>query len=394
MEKLFSMALNIQIKILIISGDMDVGGIQNQLMHLLRNSDKERFQIDFTSTMQGAFYREEIETLGGKFLLIPQMRMRNPLPYCKAIYRIMKDSQYDIVHTHELFHSGIVLTIARLAGVSIRIVHAHNWEDRDDPQKPRGIVRTIYNSVMRMAICRFSTAQVACSTWAAKFLYGKKVAASSTCHLIYNSVDTEKFLDYYDQIETGEFCDNGWSNVLHVGRFTPVKNQIFLIRIAEELKKRNQNIRILCAGTGEESYVRQLSDIINQRGLEDYIKFIGVRKDINVLMRKANAFILPSKFEGMPLVLIEAQSTGLPCLVADTFSPEVDFELGLIQWMKLEQGISAWTDVLEIAVQKKRAPKVAVEQMIQKKNFDSKMFAKRIMELYSQEYQKRCESRK
>ena len=346
---------------------MYVGGIQNQLMHLLRNADKKRFQIDFTSTMPDAFYRGEIENLGGRFLLIPAMQIRNPLPYCKALYQIMKAGNYDIIHSHELFHSGIVLVVAKLAGVPSRIVHAHNWEDRDDPKKPREIMRTFYNSLMQFLICHFSTAQVACSMWAANFLYGKEMAASDNCHLIYNSVDTDKFLNHYSDVETGEFCKDGWKNVLHVGRVTPVKNQVFLIRLAEELKKRNRKIRILCAGNGDECYIQQLTNLIKQKVLGDYIRFIGVRRDIDSLMRKANAFILPSKFEGMPLVLIEAQAAGLPCLCADTFSPEVDFELGLIQWMTLEQGVIAWTDALESTVLKQRAEKKVLSRQFKRK---------------------------
>ena len=118
-----------KIKVLIITGTMDVGGIENQLMHLLRNADREKFQIDFTSTIPDAFYREEIETLGGRYLQIPHMSQRNPIPYCKALYRIMKDGEYDVVHSHELFHSGIVLLVAKLAGVPGRFAHAHNWQD-------------------------------------------------------------------------------------------------------------------------------------------------------------------------------------------------------------------------------------------------------------------------
>lgn len=377
-----------KIKVLIISGDMHVGGIQNQLMHLLRNSDKEDFQIDFTSTMPDAFYREEIEKLGAKFWLIPEMRIRNPFPYCKAIYRIMKTGKYDIIHSHELFHSGIVLAVARLAGIKSRIVHAHNGEDRDDPEKPRGFVRNIYNWGMRGAIGFFSTSQIACSTWAAEFLYGKNRAYSETCHLVYNSVDTTKFLEHYSDRENGEFCDE-WKNIIHVGRITPVKNQLFLIQIAENLKKRNKKIRILCAGNGEAAYVNQLEALIEERELQEYILLIGVRKDIDSLMRKSCVFVLPSKFEGMPLVLIEAQASGLPCVVADTFSHEVDFGLGQIQWMSLKQSVDEWTDVLEKMAERDRIDKEYIEKAIQEKGFDSRIFAKKILDIYRKEFEKR-----
>ena len=367
--------------ILIITGAMDVGGIENQLMHLLRNADKEKFQIDFTSTMPDAFYRSEIEALGGKFILIPGMSYKNPLPYCKALYRIMKDGKYDIVHSHELFHSGIVLLIAKLAGVPGRFVHAHNWQDGNGDGKKRGLVRTVYNTVMRWLILGCSNQQLACSTLAGKFLYGEKCTRKDSYHLVFNSVDTTKFLGHYDDQESGEFCD-GWINVLQVGRVTTVKNQLFLAEVAAELKKRGKKIRILCAGSGDPDYTERVMQAISENGLSDHIKMLGVRSDIDVLMRKASAFVLPSHYEGMPLVLIEAQASGLPCVVADTFSHEVDFEIGKLQWLPLDGDAARWADAIESAIAQGRAPKDHVVRVVKDKRFDSKMFAETLCDLY------------
>ena len=370
-----------KINVLIITGKMDVGGIENQLMHLLRNADKDAFQIDFTSTMPDAFYRREIEELGGKFLLIPEMSHKNPLPYCRSLFRIMKDGHYDIVHSHELFHSGIVLLIAKLAGVPGRFVHAHNWQDGDGSGKKRSLVRTVYNTVMRWLILGCSTHQLACSTLAGKFLYGEKCTRKDSYHLIFNSVDTAKFLDHYYDRENGEFCD-GWINVLQVGRITRVKNQLFLTKVAEEMKKRGKNIRILCAGSGNPDYTETVNQAISHNGLHDYIRMLGVRSDIDVLMRKTSAFVLPSHYEGMPLVLIEAQASGLPCVVADTFSHEVDFEIGKLQWLPLDDDAAHWADAIEAAVTQGRASKDQVVRVVNDKRFDSKMFADTLCDLY------------
>ena len=367
--------------ILIITGAMDVGGIENQLMHLLRNADKEKFQIDFTSTMPDAFYRSEIEALGGKFILIPEMSHKNPLPYCKALYRIMKDGKYDIVHSHELFHSGIVLLIAKLAGVPGRFVHAHNWQDGNGDGKKRGLVRTVYNAVMRWLILGCSNQQLACSTLAGKFLYGEKCTRKDSYHLIFNSVDTAKFLDQYEDQESGEFCD-GWINVLQVGRVTTVKNQLFLTEIAAEMKRRSKQIRILCAGNGDPDYTERVMQAISEKGISEHIQMLGVRSDIDVLMRKASAFVLPSHYEGMPLVLIEAQASGLPCVVADTFSHEVDFEIGKLHWLPLDGDAVRWADAIETAIDQGRAPKEQVAKVVNAKRFDSKMFAQTLCELY------------
>lgn len=372
-----------KIKVLIIAGAMGVGGIENQLMHLLRNADKEKFQIDFTSTDPNAYYRGEIEALGGRFLLIPPMCHTNPLPYCKALYRIMKDGQYDIVHSHELFHSGIVLLIAKLAGVPGRFVHAHNWQDGDGTGKKRTLVRTMYNTVMRWLILGCSNHQLACSTLAGKFLYGEKRVRKDSYRLVFNSVDTSKFLDLYDRQESGEFCD-GWINVLQVGRVTRVKNQLFLTEIAAEMKRRGRRIRILCAGNGDAEYVEAVQRAIEEQNLQDCIRMLGVRSDIDVLMRKASAFVLPSRYEGMPLVLIEAQASGLPCVVADTFSHEVDFELNKVQWLPLTESAAVWADAIERAIADGREEKSRVVRVVEEKSFDSRMFAQTLCGLYEE----------
>lgn len=373
---------------LMVAGSMDVGGIENQLMHLIRNADKEKFQIDFTSTLSDAFYREEIERLGGRFILIPPMNWKKPMEYCSALYRVMKKGQYDVVHSHELFHSGITLFIAYRAGVPCRFVHAHNWCDDDGTGKKSGLIRKTYNAVMKASINRFSTVQIACSTWAGKFLYGEKMQKKPSYHLVYNSVDTGKFLDRFDQVETGEFCEpDGWKNVLNVARISAVKNQIFLVEIAKEMKRRGEKIRILCAGSGDESYEAQVRREILDNHLEEYIKLLGVRKDIDVLMRKSCAFVLPSKYEGMPLVMIEAQASGLPCVSANTYSPEVDFGIGSVTWLPLKAGAAVWADALKESASHKRASKDDVVKAIWEKRFDSKMFAQTLCDLYRNDYE-------
>lgn len=377
-----------KIKVLMVAGDMHVGGIENQLMHLLRNADKNIFQIDFTSTKKDAFYRQEIESLGGQFILIPPMDWHNPGAYCRALFRVMRDGKYDIVHSHELFHSGITLCIARKAGVPCRFAHAHNWCDDDGTGKKRGLIRSIYNMVMRRMINRYSTSQIACSTWAGRFLYGEQTLTKPSYHLVFNSVDSGKFLAEYGKVETGEFCSGGWSNVLNVARITAVKNQKFLVEIADEFRNAGDKVRILCAGNGDADYEAEVRREIENRQLEDYIQLLGVRKDIDVLMRKSSAFVLPSKYEGMPLVMIEAQASGLPCVSANTYSPEVDFGIGAVTWLSLENPASKWAEALRTAVGQQRPSKEKVVAAVQEKKFDSRMFAETVCSLYRQDYER------
>ena len=370
------------IKVLIITGAMNVGGIENQLMHLLRQADKEQFQIDFTTTADHPFYEDEILSLGGKCIRIPGTGGKHFLKYCKAIYRVMKDGRYDIVHSHELFHSGMVLLTARLAGVKHRFVHAHNWCDGNGLGEKTPFKRKLYNCVMRKLIQWNATDFVACSTLAGKFLYGEKITKQSNYHLVFNSVDTSRFLDQYETVGKGEYADDGWINVIQVGRFTVVKNQLFTTEIAAELKLRGKRIRILCAGNDGNNYERKVRTAIEEKDLQDYMQLIGIRKDIDVLMRKAKVFILPSKYEGMPLVLIEAQASGLQCVVADTFSREVDFGIGTVTWLPESADANQWADAIERAVMQPKPEKQIVADAVMRNGFDSVAFAKRLCELY------------
>lgn len=371
------------IRVLIIAGAMDVGGIENQLMHLLRNAEKDVFQIDFTTTMDHPFYEDEIKALGGKCIRIPETEGWHFLRQCKALYRVMKDGRYDIVHSHELFHSGMVLLTAKLAGVKHRFVHAHNWSD-DDGTGRRSMIRRIYNAVMRRWILRYGTDFCACSTLAGRFLYGEKKTHEPDYHLIFNSVDTGKFIDNYDKVESGEFCDDGWTNVIQIGRFSPIKNQLFTAEIARELKRRGKKICILCAGNNGGEYERQVRETIERYGIGQHMLLLGVRKDVDVLARKSAAFLLPSLYEGMPLVMIEAQAAGLPCVTADTYSREVDFGIGYVAWLQLEQSASEWADAVEKAVGMGRADKKVVVNAVEKYGFDSRVFAERLCKLYEQ----------
>ena len=373
-----------KIKVLIIAGAMNVGGIENQLMHLLRQADKDQFQIDFTTTEDHPFYQDEMLALGAQCIRIPKTEGIHFLRYCRALYRIMREGEYDIVHSHELFHSGMVLLTARLAGVKHRFVHAHNWSDGDGSGRKRSWKRSVYNHVMQRMIRRNATDFVACSTLAGKFLYGENATKQPNYHLVFNSVDTSKFIEKYDQAESGEFCEDGWVNVLQVGRFTPIKNQLFTAEIARELKARGKKIRILCAGNVGGEYDDAVAAKIREYGLAEQMLLLGVRKDIDVLMRKSSAFLLPSLYEGMPLVLIEAQASGLPCVTADTYSREVDFGLGTVHWLHLEDSVTVWADAVERAVEKGRADKVDVVSAIEKGGFDSRVFAKKICELYEE----------
>lgn len=373
-----------KIKVLMVVSYMEAGGLENQIMHFIRNADKDKYIVDYTSVTKNAFYKDEIESLGGKYILIPCWSARGSLAYAKALYKIIKNGKYDVVHVHEGFHCGIILAIAKLAGAKCRVAHSHSSNIGNSPDEKNSVPKRIYYFLMRKLINRTSTDQIGCSTPAGEFLFGKAQLTKQGYHLVYNSVDVSKYIENYNSAEHGEFCDD-FINVLNIARIQRLKNHHFLIEIAKELKKRNSKIRILCAGGivgGNDGLFDELNQLIEENDLSDYFKLIGIRNDIDVLLRKSSAFILPTKYEGMPLVVIEAQASGIPCLCADTFSHEVDFGIDLIEWKSLEDGAQKWADSLEAAVSKPRAEKADVVAAIDKGGFDAKNFTSRLCEIY------------
>lgn len=368
-----------KIKVLMVGGAMNVGGQENQIVNVIRYADKMRFQIDYTTTVENPFYRQEIESLGGHCIRIPDMDWTCPWIYCKELSRVIKEGKYDIVHGHELFHTGITLMIAAKAKVPVRIAHSHSGSDGDGIR--RTLVRRVYNRIMRFLILHYATELIACSSVAGEFLYGKKALNRSNYHLIFNSVDTQSFMKPYGKI--GSLCSEiDWKCVLHVGHMIPLKNQDFLVDIAAVLRDRGSKIRIYSVGPGNNKYINYVEKKIKENKLENQIVLLGLRKDVPDLMRKADAFVLPSRYEGMPLVMIEAQAAGLPCIAADTFSREVDFGTGQIRWLGLDLGAEVWADELTHAVNKKRANKEQIEHAIERFGFDSHLFAKAICNIY------------
>lgn len=373
---------NKKIKVLIVAGRMDVGGIENQLMHLLRWADRSRFQIDFTTTDSHPFYEDEMVCLGSRCLHIPGAGGKKFLRYCRALYRILKDGQYDVVHSNELFHSGMVLLTAKLAGVRMRIAHAHS----SNQALGKSLLRRSYTAVMRWLILRCATDYLACSTLSAEFLYGKGILENPRYHLVVNSVDTRRFLPDSEGTATDVQAPDAWKTVIQVGRFCDEKNFPLTARIAAECKRRGERIRFWFVGNdgSDNVYEREVRRIIAENELGDTVQLLGVRKDVNKLMQKADAFILPSKFEGMPLTLIEAQAACLPCVAADTFSHEVDFGIGSIVWLPLQASVEDWAAAVRQAVSRGKADRAAVCAAIEEKGFDVRKFVEILCRIYRQ----------
>ncbi len=336
------------IRILHVVGGMDTGGIETWLMHLLRQLDRTRYHFDFlTHTTKPCFYDEEIRSLGSRILPCP--RHMRPWRYAPRFRRILKDNgPYDVVHSHVHHFSGLPLMLARYTGVSARIAHSHN--DTSPSDSRARVWRRLYLAGFQRLIRRHATVGLACSAPAATALYGEAWQQDPRWHLLYCGIDLKPFTEPIDPgAVRQELSMPADALVLgHVGRFAEQKNHTLLIDIFAEFAKRDSNAVLLLLGDGPlRSSIEQK---VRHLGLGERVIFAGVRADIPRLMRGAmDVLLLPSLHEGLPVTGIEAQAAGLPLVLSDVITRELDVVQPLVHRVSLDAPVMQWCDVIEKA---------------------------------------------
>jgi glycosyltransferase involved in cell wall biosynthesis len=332
-------------RVLHVVGGLDRAGVETWLVGILRGLDRREFQFDFLAHGKGPYhYQEEAEALGGR--VIHCGPYKHPLSYSVNFMRVLREyGPYDCVHCHVHHFSGFPLLLARLGGVPLRMVHSHVDTVRHEAES--GIARGIYTSLMKGLIWTFTTRGAAVSEGAAASLFPSSWRRSRRWTIMRYGIDLEPFRSPVDRghMRRNLGIPEGAFVVGHVARFFPQKNHSFLVDIATELVKRVRNAMFLLVGDGPlRSSIEQKVALHN---LNRNFVFTGVRADIAAIMKGAmDAFILPSLFEGHPLVVLEAQAAGLNCVISDNISKEVDAGAGLVQRLSLDASPEVWARCL------------------------------------------------
>jgi len=352
---------NQPIRILHVVGGMDRGGVETWLMHVLRHVDRSSFQLDFLvhTDLPGA-YDHEILSLGSKIL--PCLHPSRPWLYTLNFKRILKQhGPYEVVHSHVHLYSGFILRLAHQLGIPVRIAHSHN--DTTLMQSQAGYLRSFYQTLMRRWLQRYATAGLACSQAAAAALFGPDWQRDRRWQILHYGIDLSLFKNPVDRTRVRAELGLSPENFVvgHVGRFVAQKNHIFLIEIAQEIAKLLNNFRLFLVGDGP---LRSLVEKrVTEVGLSDKVIFSGIRSDVPRLMLEAfDLFLFPSRFEGLGLVLIEAQAAGLPCLFSEVIPKEVEVVRPLLRRFSLSQPASAWAK--EVLAMKNFEPSLSREESL------------------------------
>ena len=323
-------------RLLCIVSSMDTGGAETFLMKIYRGLDKTKYQMDFVVSADG-FYDNEILSLGGRIHKIP-LRTKEPLTVYKQIKNIVKQNKYEVVL--KLGNSPLCvldLIAAKMGGAKICAMRSCNaLTNLSFKQKLLDLVfRPILNLV--------ASVKLAPSDLAAIYTFGEKKFQNDEVNILHNGVDLGVF--HYDADARTkireEFSLDDSLVVGHVGRFSKQKNHKFLLPVFADIKKKNNNAKLLLVGTGElESQIRTQA---KELGISDDLVFAGVRSDVPALLSAMDVFVLTSLYEGMPNTIIEAQATGLPCIISDTITRQANIT-GLVSYLPLNQDVEVWAD--------------------------------------------------
>ena len=323
---------------------MNPGGIESWLLQLARCADRSRLSLDFlVYTDEGGAYDVELLSLGARIFQCP--RSDPPWAYAKNMWRVLRrHGPYDVVHSHVHYFSGWVLTIAALAGVPVRLVHSHTDTRTEDARA--SAARKLYLATMKFLLRQTATAAVAASSEAGAALFGESWPSRLKWSLLRCAIDLTPFREPPRVSLRDELGIPRDAFVVgHVGRLVEVKNHAFLIRIAEAAQVLDPTIHFLVVGDGP--LRADIERGITEAQLNHRFTLAGQRSDVAALMVGAmDAFVLPSLFEGLPVVLIEAQASGLPCLVSDTVSPESKIVNSLFFRQPLCSSPQAWAGKL------------------------------------------------
>lgn len=352
------------IRVLHIFKVMHRGGAETMTMNVYRKIDRTKIQFDFLClSNEVGEYEEEIAKLGGRIFRIAPPSESGYIRHIKNIVEICKkNGPYKAIHCPTLFHSGIACMAGYIAKIPIRISHAHSAGTKD-----KSIFRTVYQYICRILIKMFATDKIACGEKARDFLFGNSKKTKQEVLILYNGIDLEKYSNVTEQeiIEVKRELNLEDKFIIgHVGSFYAVKNQKFFIELAKKYKEEKKDVKILLVGDGE--LKEKIEMEIKENQLQDYFVLPGVREDIYKIMNAIDIFVMPSLYEGFPMVIIEALASGKNCVVSDSISSETQVVPNSIRFLSLDEDKSIWVREIEEMAKRKVNKAERIETLEQK----------------------------
>lgn len=333
-----------RLRVLQVGMTRNLGGIETYLIEQFRHLDKSKIDYDFVN-ITGEYsicYEDEILASGSKIFKVVS-RHKNPLLHYWQWFNILLQNKgiYDVIvlNTNSLEYV-FPLVLGKIFGIPVRVIHSHN----SGFENKQGLARHLLVGMNKKLLAWSANLRFACSQFAGQWMF-----KDNPYHVIYNAIDIHKYdADLIVREETRNALGlHTELTLLHVGRFSYQKNHSFLLDIFKEVHRiQPDSVLLLVGDTTEESeFLTEVKRKIKAYGLENVVRLLGRRDDVNKIMQAADVLVMPSFFEGLTVVGIEAQASDLPLLLSDT----VTKELGLLpstQFISLEAGPTAWAEAI------------------------------------------------
>ena len=325
------------VRILHVLGRLNRGGAETMIMNIYREIDRSQIQFDFIiHTEEKCDYEDEIRCLGGEIFNIPRYSGKNHFSYKNAWHSFFKKHpEYKVIHGHMRSTATIYLNIAKKYGLKT-IAHSHSSSSGSGLS---AVVKNIYQYPIRY----IADYLFACSESAGVWLFGERACRKDNFFIINNAIDVNEFI-YNKDIglkKKREFGIEGKFVIGHVGRFNTSKNHELLLDIFRLIHSKDDNTVLMLVGDGE------LREILERKvttlGLKNSVIFAGNRSDTNELLQSMDIFVFPSLYEGLGIAAVEAQASGLHCIVSDKI-PKEAFATDLVEVIPLNSSFEIWAD--------------------------------------------------
>ena len=345
----------LSIRVLHIVTYMGRGGLETMLMNYYRHIDRTQVQFDFLTHRDfRADYDDEIESLGGKIYHLPRL-----IPWSRAYKQALRDffrshPEYKIIHVHQDCFSGVICKIAKECGIPVRIAHSHCTSQDKNLKYP---IKLWY---MR-SIPKYATDLLACGQKAGEWMFG-----GAPFQIMNNAIDASAYV--YNPQKRAEIRTRlGLVDrvvVGHIGRFSPQKNHPFLLKIFAEVLKREPNAILLLVGGGQD--MPKMQALSETLGIAENVRFLGVRSNVAELLQAMDVFVFPSRYEGLPVTVIEAQAAGLQCIISDKVPSEC-MVTDQVTVVSLEDDLKLWTDTI---LEKQNSNRTNAQRTIEQAGYD------------------------
>lgn len=360
-----------KIKVLHIVPNMQAGGLETFIMNIMYNIDRKKIQFDFlVHYKERKFYDNEIESLGGKIHRLSVREDNNIIKYIFDLNRFFKThKEYKIIHCHMESLGFLIFLIAKINGVKVRIAHSHNINTENT-----------FKGKIKYFLSRFfkylSTDNFACSKEAGDYLF-----KNHKYEILPNAIDLTKFKfskEKRNKIRNELNIDKDTIVIGHIGRFCKQKNHNQLIDIFNEYQKNNPNTKLILVGTGEE--LENIKEKCIKLNLSNKVIFLSNRKDTDYLYSAFDIFLFPSLFEGLGIVLIEAQMSGLMCYTTDKAVPKEACISNRLTYIKINDD---WTNKL---INNNKYDRKNIKFNNNKENYNIIKLTKKLQEFYLEKY--------